>query len=208
MIKKSEINQQTITTEKSGETQIEETDKQNEQTMSWHSNDSIDVPAIYFKKYLVANGVQYIQVGQASHVQNNNERNLKETVRQAEQKFETDSKPIAMEPTNDDKPLKTLVCLESKTINQIPEKFKQYTKNLSTRFGVMFYDNKIIKQKIFEILSLLFCIKATHQLIRWPIPQSASGGRELPKTYNRSATNVYHARWQVRVLNHNYLCQK
>ena len=34
VIKKSEINQQTITTEKSGETQIEETDKQNEQTMS------------------------------------------------------------------------------------------------------------------------------------------------------------------------------
>ena len=57
--------------------------------MSFHSNDSKDVPAINFKKYLGATGVRYIQVGQASHVQNNNEWTLEVTVRHAEQKFAT-----------------------------------------------------------------------------------------------------------------------
>ena len=104
----------------SGETQIEETDQQNEETMSSHSKDSIDVPAINFKNYLSATGVRYFQMGQASNVQNNNEWNLEETIRQAEQKFATDLKTIAMETTNDDNFLKILLCLERKTINQIP----------------------------------------------------------------------------------------
>ena len=52
-----------------------------------------------------------------------------------------------METTNDDNLLKTLACLERKTINQIPEEYKQRTKNLSSRFGVMFYDDKIIVPK-------------------------------------------------------------
>ena len=52
-----------------------------------------------------------------------------------------------METTNDDKLLKPVVCLERKTINQIPEEYKQYTKNLSTKFGVVPYDDKIIIPK-------------------------------------------------------------
>ena len=87
----------------SDETQIEGSDQQSEENLSSHSNGSIDVTAINFKKYLGVIGVRYIQMGQASHVQNNNEWNLEETVRQAEQKFATDLKTIAMETTNDDK---------------------------------------------------------------------------------------------------------
>ena len=115
--------------------------------MSSHWNDSIDLPAINFKKYLGATGVRYIQMGQASHVQNNHEWNLEETISQAEQRFATDLKTTATETTTDDKLLKTLVCLEKKMINQIPEEFKQYTKVLFTRFGVMFQDDKIIIPK-------------------------------------------------------------
>ena len=102
----------------SGETQIEETDQQSEETMASHSNDSLDVPAINFKKYLGATKVRYVQMRQASHVQHNNELNLEETIRQAEQKFTTDLKTIATE---------TLVCLEKETIIQNPEEYKQYT---------------------------------------------------------------------------------
>ena len=63
----------------------------------------MDVPAKHFKKYLGATGVRYIQMGQASHVEENEELNLEETIRQAEQKFSTDSKMIPKETTNDDK---------------------------------------------------------------------------------------------------------
>ena len=84
---------------------------------------------------------------QASHVLNKNEWNLEETLRQAAQKFARDLRTIAMETTNDDKLLKILVCLETKTITQIPEEYKQYTINLSKRFEVMFNDDKIITPK-------------------------------------------------------------
>ena len=60
------------------------------------------------------------------------------------QEIAADLKTIAGETTNDEKLLKTLVCIERKTIEQIPEEFKGYTKHLSTRFGVVFYDDKLI----------------------------------------------------------------
>ena len=47
----------------------EEMQDKSEETASNNSNNSIDKPAIKFKKYLGAMGVRYIQVGQASHVQ-------------------------------------------------------------------------------------------------------------------------------------------
>ena len=63
----------------SGTIQTKETDQLREETMSSNSNDSLDVAAINFKKYLIATGVRYIKMGQASHVQSNNERNLDST---------------------------------------------------------------------------------------------------------------------------------
>ena len=152
------------------------------------SNESINVPAIIFKKILGATGLRFIQMRQASHVQNNNEWNLGETVRQAEQKFATDLKTIAMETTNGDKLLKTLICLEGKTINQIPEESKQYTKDRSTRFGVMFYDDKIIIPKKLRntVITLLQKVqlsinKMTHaaKLFWWPKGRNTTEVRRM-----------------------------
>ena len=105
------------------------------------------VPAINFKKYIGATGVRYIQTGQASHVQEENKWDLEETIRQAEQKFATDLRTNAKETTNDEKLLKILVCLERRTLEQLPEEYKAYQRQLSTRFGVVFYDDRIIIPK-------------------------------------------------------------
>ena len=86
-------------------------------------------------------------MGQASHIQNENKWDLEETIRQAEQKFTTDLKTIATETTNDEKLLKALACLERRTLEQIPDDYKPYSKQLSTRFGVVFYDDRIIIPK-------------------------------------------------------------
>ena len=86
-------------------------------------------------------------MGQASHIQDENKWNLEETIRQAEQKFTTDLKTIATEKTNDEKLLKALVCLERRTLEQIPDDYKPYHKQLSTRFGVVFYDDRNIIPK-------------------------------------------------------------
>ena len=117
------------------------------ETMSSDSDQTIAVPAINFKRYLGATSVRYIQMGTASKVQYEDKWDLEETVRQAEQKFSTDLRTIADETTNDEKLLKTLVCLERRNFEQIPEEYKQYKNNLSTRFGVVFYDDKIVIPK-------------------------------------------------------------
>ena len=69
--------------ETSRETQEQETSTE-EKTESTSSIASLCVPAIYFKKYMGATGVRYIQTGQASHVQEENKWDLEETIRQAE----------------------------------------------------------------------------------------------------------------------------
>ena len=112
--------------------------------MSSGSENTIAVPAINFKRYLGATGVRYINMGKASKIQINSDWDLEETVRRVEQKFATDLKTIAGETTNDEKLLKTLVCIERITMEQIPEEYKGYTKYLSTRFSVVFYDDKIV----------------------------------------------------------------
>ena len=127
-------------------TEVENQPETNE-TASISSADLFDVPAINFKRYVGTTGVRYIQMGQASHIQGENKWNLDKTIRQAEQKFTTDLKTIATETTNDEKLLKTSVCLERRTLEQIPDDYKPYHKQLSTRFGVVFYDDRIIIPK-------------------------------------------------------------
>ena len=46
------------------------------------------------------------------------------------------------ETTNDEKLLKTSVSLERQTPEQITDEYKEYHKHLSTRFGIVFYDDK------------------------------------------------------------------
>ena len=119
--------------------------KQDEiETMSSDSDQTIAVPAINFKRYLGATSGRYIQMGTASKVQYNEEWDLEETIRQAEQKFSTDLRTIADETTNDEKLIKTLVCLERRSYEQIPDEYKERHKNMSTRFGVVFYNDKIV----------------------------------------------------------------
>ena len=61
--------------------------------------------------------MRYIQIEQVSHIQIENKWDLEETIRQAEQKFTTDLKTIATETTDDKKLLKTLICLERRTLD-------------------------------------------------------------------------------------------
>ena len=48
------------------------------------------------------------------------------------------------ETTNDPKLLKTLVCLERQQYDNIPDEYSLYKKKLSTRYGLVFFEDKII----------------------------------------------------------------
>ena len=50
----------------------EQEDSPEIETESTSSIESLSVPAINFKKYIGATGVRYIQMGQASHIQEKN----------------------------------------------------------------------------------------------------------------------------------------
>ena len=69
------------------------------ETISSDSDNTIAVPMINFKRYLGATGVPYINMGQASNVQDDLKWDLEETVRQVEQKFAADLKTITGETT-------------------------------------------------------------------------------------------------------------
>ena len=86
-------------------------------------------------------------MGQASHIQDDNKWDPQETIRQAEQEFTTNLKTIATETTNDQKILRSLVCLKRRLMEQIHEEYRLYQKQLSTRFGVIFYNDRIIIPK-------------------------------------------------------------
>ena len=53
----------------------------------------------------------------------------------------TGLKTIAGKTTNDEKFLKTLICRERKTSEQIPEEYKEHKAQSSTRFDVVSYDD-------------------------------------------------------------------
>ena len=69
-----------------------------------------------------------------------------------------------MEATNDDKLLNTLGCLERQAMEQVGQKYKPYTTNLSTRFGVMFYDDKKIVPRNLRNTAIMLLHKG-HPLI-------------------------------------------
>ena len=93
---------------------------------------------------------------QATYKAHNN-WDLEGTIREAEEKFTPDLK-IATETTNDEK-LKTLVCLERRTMEQIPEEYKSYQNQLSIRFAVVFYDDRIIISKTLRNTIIMLLLK-------------------------------------------------
>ena len=70
--------------------------------------------------------------------------NLEATVREVERNFSTDLALLIKETTNDEMLLKTLVCLERQQFEQMPEDYRIFRNRLSTRFGLVFYEDSII----------------------------------------------------------------
>ena len=106
----------------------------------------LEVPTINWANYIGVKSVQYIKMGHAPRVQalEQNSWDLEQTVRETEKEFATDLQLLMTETTNDPKLLKTLVCLERQQYDNIPDEYTPYKKKLSTRYGLVFYEDKII----------------------------------------------------------------
>ena len=106
----------------------------------------LEVAIINRAKYLGAKSVQYNKMGHAPRIQamEPNYWDHENTVRETEKEFATDLQLLLTETTNDPKLLKTLVSLERKQYDNIPEEYNQYKRKLSTRYGLVFFEEKII----------------------------------------------------------------
>ena len=119
----------------------------------------LEVPAINWAKYLGVKGVPYIKMGHAPRVDaiEQNNWDLGNSVIETEIQFATDLQLLMTETTNDPSLLKTLVCLERQQHDNIPEDYSIYKKKLSPRYGLVFFEDKIIVPKNLRttIISLL-----------------------------------------------------
>ena len=106
----------------------------------------LEVPTINWTNYIGIKNVQYIKMGHAPRVQalEQNSWDLEQTVRETEKEFATDLQLLMTETTNDPKLLKTLVCLERQQYDNIPDEYNLYKKKLSTRYRLVFFEDKII----------------------------------------------------------------
>ena len=119
----------------------------------------LEVPAINWARYVGVKSVQYVKMGHAPKVAAMEENNwdLGQAVRETERNFSTDLQLLMNETTNDPTLLKTLVCLERQQHEQIPDEYLPHKKKLSTRFGLVFIEDKIFVHKNLRttIVSLL-----------------------------------------------------
>ena len=119
----------------------------------------LEVPAINWAKYVGVKSVQYIKMGHAPRVDAEEQNNwdLGNAVRETEKNFSTDLQLLMSETTNDPSLLKTLVCLERQQHDNMPEEYTMYKKKLSTRYGLVFFEDRIIVPKNLQntIISLL-----------------------------------------------------
>ena len=86
-----------------------------------------------------------------------NDWDLGNAVRESEKNFSTELQLLMTETTNDPTLLKMLVCLERQQQDNIPEEYQPIRKKLSTRYGLVFYEDRIIVPKTLRtmVISLL-----------------------------------------------------
>ena len=86
-----------------------------------------------------------------------NDWNLEQAVRETEKNFSTDLQFLMNETTNDPNLLKTLVCIERKHHEMIPDEYQMDRRKLSSRFGLVFMEDRIIVPKNLRttVISLL-----------------------------------------------------
>ena len=109
----------------------------------------LEVPAINWARYVEVKSVQYVKMGHAQRIaaEEQNNWNLEQAVRETEKNFSTDLQLSMTETPNDPNLPKTLVCLERQEHEMILDEYKTHRRKLSSRFGLVFVEDRIILPK-------------------------------------------------------------
>ena len=103
--------------------------------------------------------------------------------------------------------LKTLICLERQQQEIMPEDKLLYKKRLSTRYGLVFYEDRIIVPKNLRRTVISLLRKGHPAITKCQWRQDTSGGHGSPKPYIRNAEAPYLAKCPVGTLNLIYPVQ-
>ena len=109
----------------------------------------LEVPAINWARYVGVKSVQYVKMGHGQRIaaEEQNNWNLEQAVRETEKNFSTDLQLLMTETPNDPNLPKTLVCLERQEHEMIPDEYQTHRRKLSSRFGLVFVEDRIILPK-------------------------------------------------------------
>ena len=90
-------------------------------------------------------------------VEEQNDRNLEQAVRETEKKFSTDLELLMTETTNDPNLLKTPVCLERQQHEMIPQDYQTYKRKTVKQVRPRFLEDRIVIPKNLRttVISLL-----------------------------------------------------
>ena len=124
-----------------------------------HFYEELGFPTVNWTKYAGFKTIRYLKMGNVPNVQSTDGHDWKvdQTVRDVEKNFLTDLNLLMKETVNDEPLLKTLICLERQQPEAIPEDYKTFKNKLSTRFGLLFFEDNIVVPKSLQttIITLL-----------------------------------------------------
>ena len=138
----------------------------------------LEVPAWNWARYVGVKSVQYVKIWHAPKVAalDENTWDLEQAVRETEKNFSTDLQLLMTETTNDPTLLKTLVSLERQQHELILEEYQMHKRKLSSRFGLVFIEDKIIVPKNLRPTIISLLPKATQPSTKCPLQHDVSGG--------------------------------
>ena len=168
-----------------------------------HDPSILEVPAVTWAKYMGVQSVQNNKMGYAPRTtaEGPNDWDLGNAVRQSEKNFSTDLQLLTTETTNDLTILQTLVCLERQHLENIPEEYLPSKRKLSTRYGLVFYEDRIIVPKNLRRTVISLHHKGHPAINKMSMAQGTSSGREIQRLYKRNATDVSRAKCLVKTSN-------
>ena len=171
---------------------------------------ALEVSAVNWAKYVVVKGVQYTKMGLVSKVdpEEHITWDLGNAVKATEKHFATDLQLLKTETTNDPSLLKTPVCLERQQHDKMPDEDFLYKQKLSTRYGLVFYEDWILVPKNLRntVISLLH--KGHPAINKMSKMGDNFGGHGSPKPYRCNAIAASLAKCPVRTSNLIYLMWK
>ena len=130
-----------------------------------------------------------------------------ECLRDTENQFATELQLLMTETTNDPSLLKTLVCIVRQQHNDMHDEHSLYEKKLSTRYGLVFYEYRIIVPTNLR-KTVISHLHKGHPDTNKLSMAARQFSEAIPKSYRRNAEVVSLAKCPVRTSNLIYLVRK